>query len=62
MNIDWDGWLNSVTRVTPQGREAPHVVLYEDVSKKRVRRLVTAIRDTGAVGRALAAIEKVRQL
>ncbi|KAI8462894.1 MAG: muts domain V-domain-containing protein [Monoraphidium minutum] len=40
------------------GREAPHVVLYEDVSKKRVQRLVGAVRDMGAVGRALAELEK----
>jgi hypothetical protein len=44
-----------------QGREAPHVILYEDVSRKRVKRLVGAVRDMGAVGRALRALDKVRK-
>ncbi|KIY92197.1 hypothetical protein MNEG_15766 [Monoraphidium neglectum] len=43
------------------GREAPHVILYEDVSRKRVKRLVGAVRDMGAVGRALRALDKVRR-
>jgi hypothetical protein len=36
------------------------VVLYEDVSKKRVARLVGAVRDMRAMRGALAALEKVR--
>jgi hypothetical protein len=48
-------------RPTHQGREAPHVVLYEDVSKKRVGRLVGAVRDMGAIRAALASLEKVSE-
>jgi hypothetical protein len=35
------------------------VVLYEDVAKKRVKRLVGAVRDMAALRKALAALEKV---
>jgi hypothetical protein len=43
------------------GREAPHVVLYEDMSKRRVGQLVGAVKDLGALAAALAALAEVRR-
>ena len=41
------------------GREAAHVVLYEDVAKRRVKVLVGAMKDLQALQRALEAFGKV---
>lgn len=41
------------------GREAANVVLYEDVVKKRVKVLVSAMKDLGALQEALEAFSKV---
>ena len=42
------------------GREAAHVVLYEDMSKRRVKGLVKAVRDMQALEQALKALGEVR--
>lgn len=42
------------------GREAAHVVLYEDVARRRVKVLVGAMRDLQALADALAAFGEVR--
>jgi hypothetical protein len=41
------------------GREAAHVVLYEDVAKRRVKVLVAAMRDLQALQEALQAFGEV---
>jgi DNA mismatch repair protein MSH6 len=56
------GKAGSGSRPGGFGREAAHVVLYEDMAKRRVKVLVGAMRDLQALREALQAFGEVRRL